>query len=438
MRTKRASLFFITQNLARWKMTSSYDPYQNMLAVLKKAAAHLNLAENDYVRLLHPERELSVSIPVTMDDGRTEVFQGYRVQHNGARGPYKGGVRFHPAADLNEVRALSAWMTWKCAVANIPYGGAKGGVRVDPSTLSRSELERLTKSYTAQIFPIIGPEVDIPAPDVNTDGQIMAWLVDAYSALKGRYSPGVATGKPLEIGGSLGRVEATGRGVLYCLLAYLEKVGKKVEDFSIAVQGFGNVGSIGARLMAEKGCKVVAVADVGGIVYNPAGINIANAIEYAKNNNKSLNGYAEDGLSLLSADEFWSLPVNMFFLAALENQLNAGNVNAIKAELIVEGANGPTTVEADAVLAEKGVAVIPDILANAGGVVVSYFEWAQNLQRLSWDEETVNARLGETMAKAFETLWTLSREKKVTLRMAAYMTALERVVKASKTRGVFP
>jgi Glutamate dehydrogenase/leucine dehydrogenase len=417
-------------------MAGAYDPYANMLAVLDEAAKKLGMSKNDYITLCSPERELTVSVPVVMDDGRTEVFQGYRVQHSSSRGPCKGGVRFHPDADLNEVKALAAWMTWKCAVANIPYGGAKGGIRVDPLKLSKAELARMTKQYVTKIFPIIGPERDIPAPDVNTDGQIMAWMVDAYSTLKGYLSPGVVTGKPLEVGGSLGRVEATGRGAMLCLMTYLDKIGKKPSGVKIAVQGFGNVGSIGAKLMAEKGCTIVAVSDFAGTIYNPNGINVEKAIAYAKNNNKSIKGYEEDGLKVITPEDFWALPVDVLFPAALENQINAGNANSIKAKIIVEGANGPTSVEADKILAEKGVVVIPDILANAGGVVVSYFEWVQNLQSFSWDEEYINNNLAKIMSRAFADVWQVSQDKNVSMRMAAYMVALARVVKTNTLRGI--
>lgn len=419
-------------------MSVKYNPYENMLAVLDEAGKNLGMEKNDYIGLRYPERELIVSIPVVMDDGRTEVFQGYRVQHSSSRGPCKGGVRFHPDADLEEVKALAAWMTWKCAVVNIPYGGAKGGVRVDPAKLSKSELTRMTKRYVAQILPIIGPEKDIPAPDVNTDGQVMAWMMDAYSMFKGYSVPAVVTGKPIEIGGSLGRVEATGRGAMLSLMSYLKKVNKSPKGLAVAVQGFGNVGSIGAKLMQEQGCKIVAVSDFGGTIYNPNGLNIETAIEYAKKNSKSLKGYTEDGLQVITSKEFWALPVDVLFPAALENQINESNMHDIKASIILEGANGPTTVEADKMLAEKGVVIIPDILANAGGVVVSYFEWVQNLDSFRWEEAAINERLAKIMEHAFEDVWQTACENKVPMRMAAYMVALLRVVKAKKLRGIFP
>jgi glutamate dehydrogenase/leucine dehydrogenase len=409
-----------------------------MLAVLEEAAGKLGLCRNDYVALRTAEREMIVSVPVVMDDGRTEVFQGYRVQHCSTRGPYKGGVRFHPDADLDEVKALAAWMTWKCAVVNIPYGGAKGGIRVDPSKLSINELTRMTKRYVAQILPLIGPEQDIPAPDLNTDGQVMAWMMDAYSMLKGYSVPAVVTGKPLEIGGSLGRMEATGRGATMTLLSYLDKVGKKGPGMTVAVQGFGNVGGTGAKLLAEAGFKVVAINDVDGTLYNPGGIDVHRALDFAHTHGKTLKNYEEPGAKRISAKEFWALPVDILFPAAMENQINEDNAPAIKAGIILEGANGPTTVEADAILNAKGVAIIPDILANAGGVVVSYFEWVQNLEAFTWEEDEVNHKLAQIMEKAFAEVWRVSTEKKVPLRMAAYMVALDRVVKARKLRGIFP
>lgn len=419
-------------------MTKHYDPYGNMLTVLDEAAGKLGLQKQDYILLRTAEREMTVSIPVIMDDGSLQVFEGYRVQHSNARGPYKGGMRYHPQADINEVRALAAWMTLKCAVANIPYGGAKGGIKVDPSKLSVGERMRMTKRFIAQIAPILGPEQDIPAPDVNTDGQVMAWMMDAYSMLKGRGEPGVVTGKPLEIGGSLGRPEATGRGAMLTLMNYLKVTGKTPEGMTVAVQGFGNVGSTGARLMEEKGMKIVAIGDVFGTYYNKNGINVVAAIQHAKNNNKSLQGYTEAGLQSISNEELLSLEVDVLFPAALEGQINDSNADKVRAKLILEGANGPTTQEADAILAKKGVLIIPDILANAGGVVVSYFEWVQNREAMFWSEEKINVRLAEIMKKAFDEVYNIHKNKGVTLRMAAYMVSLDRIVKAQKLRGIFP
>lgn len=416
-------------------MSGKYNPYENMLAVLDEAGKNLGYDKNDYVLMRYPEREMIVSVPVTMDDGRTEVFEGYRVQHNSARGPYKGGIRFHPDADLDEVKALAAWMTIKCAVANIPYGGAKGGIKVDPSKLSKSELMRMTKRYTAQIAPILGPQQDIPAPDVNTNGEVMAWIVDSYSALVGHNCPAVVTGKPAEIGGSLGRPEATGRGAMFTLMSYVKQVGLDPTKMSVAVQGFGNVGSIGAKLMQDQGFKIVAISDIGGSFYNKNGINIQAAMDYAQKNNKSLKGYTEAGMEDISVADFWKLDVDVLFPAALENQINDSNAKDIKAKIIVEGANGPTTVEGDKILGDKGVIILPDILANAGGVVVSYFEWVQNLQSFYWQEDDINEKLAVIMKKAFDDVWKMSVDKKVPMRMAAYMLAIQRVAAAQKLKG---
>jgi glutamate dehydrogenase (NAD(P)+) len=419
-------------------MSEKYNPFQNMLDVLDDAAKRLGLSENDYVALRHSERELVVAVPVVMDDGRTEVFTGYRVQHNSTRGPCKGGIRFHPEADLDEVKALAAWMTWKCAVVNIPYGGAKGGIKCNPAKMSEAELKRMARRYTAMILPIIGPERDIPAPDVNTDGKVMAWIMDTFSMLKGYAVPGVVTGKPIEIGGSLGRKEATGRGVMFTLLNFLEKIGFEKENMTVAVQGFGNVGSVAAKLLQEKGFKIVAISDYSCALYKKEGINVEAAIAYAEKNNRLLAGYKEDGIELISNDKLLSLDVDVLVPAALENQIKEDNVATIQARIIVEAANGPITTYADKMLHEKGIIVIPDILANAGGVVVSYFEWVQNAQSFMWDEDYINNNLEKVMKKAFGDVWQTHLEKGVPMRVAAYMVALDRVVKAKKLRGIFP
>jgi glutamate dehydrogenase (NAD(P)+) len=419
-------------------MTDSYNPYQNMLDVLDEAAHHLGFTLNDYVTLRHSERELIVSIPIIMDDGHTEVFTGYRVQHNSTKGPCKGGIRFHPQTNLDEVKALAAWMTWKCAVVNLPFGGAKGGIQCDPAKFSEAELRRLTRRYTAMILPILGPEKDIPAPDVNTNPQIMAWIMDTFSMFKGYSVPGVVTGKPLELGGSLGRTEATGRGVMLTTLSTLEKLGLKAQGMSVAVQGFGNVGSIGAKLLQKKGFKIVAIGDAFVSLYKEDGINVEAAIEYASNNKKSLRGYTEEGLQIISNKDLLALNVDILFLAALENQLGKDNANNVRAKIVIEGANGPTTKDADKILENKGVIIVPDILANAGGVVVSYFEWVQNGQFYMWDEDYVNANLEKIMKKAFTEVWAVHIEKQVPLRMAAYMVALNRIVQAKKLRCIFP
>jgi len=419
------------------KTINKYNPYDQMLAVLDSAAEKLGYNLNDYVALRYPERVLTVAVPVEMDDGSLNVFTGYRIQHSSSRGPCKGGIRFHPSVDLNEVKALAAWMTWKCAVVNIPYGGAKGGIEVDPSKLSPRELNRLTRRYTAAILPILGPERDIPAPDVNTDARVMGWIMDTYSMFKGFAVPGVVTGKPIEIGGSLGRKEATGRGVSIVTEAIAFRAGLPIQKAKIAVQGFGNVGGTTAKIFYEKGYTVAAVSDVDSGLYNEKGLNIAAIAKYAEANN-TLKGYSEKGSVEISNEDLLKLDVDILVPAAMENQLTAENANGIKAKIIVEGANGPTTTEADAILNEKGVILVPDILANAGGVIVSYFEWVQNLQAIFWDEHEIYSMLKRIMIKAFDEVYALACEKDISLRISAYMVALDRVVKAKKIRGIFP
>lgn len=419
-------------------MLEKYNPYQNMLSVLDDAAEGLGLKYDDYITLRYPERELLVSVPVVMDDGHTEVYEGYRVQHSSSRGPCKGGIRFHPDTDLDEVKALAAWMTWKCAVVNIPYGGAKGAIRCDPAKLSESELRKMTRRYTAMILPILGPEKDIPAPDVNTDEKVMAWIMDTFSMFKGYSVPAVVTGKPLEIGGSLGRREATGRGVMFILLNILEKLNLEEKNLTVGVQGFGNVGSVVAKLLIEKGFKIVAISDASGAFYNKEGINVEKAIRYSENNKRLLKGYTENGMQVITNDNLLKLDVDILIPAAIENQITKDIANNIRAKIIVEAANGPTTKEADEILEKKGIVTVPDILANAGGVVVSYFEWVQNAQSFMWDEDYINNNLKKILKRAFEEVWRMHIEKGVSLRLAAYMVALERVVKANKLRGLFP
>ena len=417
---------------------SAYNPYENVKAIIRDAAAKLGLEENEYIEFMYPERELKVSFPVRMDDGSIKVFEGYRVQHSSVRGPFKGGIRYHQDTDENEVRALAAWMTFKCAVAGIPYGGAKGGVTVDPTKLSRGELERLTRRFTAAIAPIIGPDQDIPAPDVNTTGEIMGWLVDTYSALKGRWSPGVTTGKPLDLGGSLGRPEATGRGVMIITREILRKLNMPVENKRVVIQGMGNVGSIGAKLIHELGAKIIAVSDVSGGIQNDEGLDIPDILQFLSTKGNLLKDYKKDGLKRISNQELLVLETDILIPSALENQINEANAANINARLIVEAANGPTTVEADRILNDRGVIVVPDILANAGGVAVSYFEWIQNIQSFSWDENEINHKLNGVMCRAFETVYEIHKEKNVTLRTSAYMTALKKLVAVRKARGIFP
>lgn len=417
--------------------TTDYDPFQNMLDVLDEAAGHLGYACGDYAVLRSPERELTVAVPIEMDDGSVKVFTGYRIQHSSSRGPCKGGIRYHQDVSLNEVKALAAWMTWKCAVVNIPYGGAKGGIQANPSQLSEKELEKLTRRYTAAILPILGPEKDIPAPDVNTNAKIMGWIMDTYSMFKGYAVPGVVTGKPLEIGGSLGRKEATGRGVVIITEETAFRKGLDMQKCSIAVQGFGNVGGTAARLFYDKGYRVAAVSDITTGLYNPDGLNIADVMNYAAHAG-SLKGYSAKGVKELTNEEVLTLDTDILVPAAMENQITGAVAKNIKAKIIVEGANGPTTVEADKVLSGSGVTLVPDILANAGGVVVSYFEWVQNLQAIFWEEHEINSMLKKVMLRSFDEVYKIHLDKQVSLRMAAYMLALDRVVKAKKIRGIFP
>lgn len=412
-----------------------YNPYENMLHVLDKAAAVLGYKKEDYDFVRYPERELTVSIPVRMDDGHVEVFSGYRVQHSTARGAAKGGIRYHPESDENEVKALAAWMTIKNAIGNIPYGGAKGGIRVDPHKLSQAELERLTRGYVRKIFPIIGPDQDVPAPDVNTNAQVMAWIVDEYSALAGSWQPGVVTGKPLSLGGSLGRNEATGRGLMFTLETWCEKNQKEMKDLTMVVQGFGNVGSVGALLMHREGVKVTTVGDINGTWHNPNGLNIEEMYVYANSHGRSLAGYTEEGATLIPDHELFAQDVDVFFAAALENQLNEETMTSVKAKIILEGANGPTTEEADAYFAEKGIEVLPDVMANVGGVVGSYFEWVQNRTGYYWTEEEYNQRLKEKMREGYEAVHALKVKYNVSYRLASYMLALQRVVEAQALRG---
>lgn len=419
--------------------TKTYNPYDNVQAVVKNAAAILGYSNDDYEAVLHPERELKVSIPVRMDDGSVHCFEGYRVQHSTSRGPAKGGIRYHQNVNIDEVKALAAWMTFKCAVVNIPYGGGKGGIICNPSKLSENELRNLTRRFTAMIAPIIGPDQDIPAPDVGTNAGVMGWIMDTYSMLKGHCVPGVVTGKPLELGGALGRHEATGRGVMLTTLNILNALDIPVEGSTAVIQGMGNVGSISAKLIHKAGLKVIAVSDVSCGIYNPEGLNIPEIIEYlsAKKGNL-LKDYEGDGVSYISNEELLELKTTVLVPAALENQINEKNAKKIQAKVIVEGANGPTTIEADEILKKRGIILVPDILANAGGVVVSYFEWVQNIQSVSWSEEYVNEHLKTIMDQAFQAVWDIAHEKGTTLRTGAYLIAVKRVVDAKNLRGIWP
>jgi glutamate dehydrogenase (NAD(P)+) len=397
------------------------------------ASEMMGLSENLRRILGVCQRLYTVNFPVQMDDGSIQIFEGHRVQHSIHRGPAKGGVRFHPSVTIDEVKALAMWMTWKCAVVGIPFGGAKGGVTCEPKKLSTRELENLTRRYTAEISVLIGPYKDIPAPDVNTNAQVMAWMMDTYSMHAGYSVPGVVTGKPLIIGGSEGRVEATGRGVIYMMSAAAKKLDLDLNGAKVIVQGFGNVGSTAAKLAAETGALVVGVADVSGGYYDPQGLDVPAMIRYSRSNG-TLEGYPADHLSNA---EFLTQPCDILIPAALEGQLTEHNAGAIKARLIVEGANGPTTPEADRIFAERGIYLVPDILANAGGVTVSYFEWVQSLQAFAWTEQEVNSRLKYILDKAFTATVATAEEHDVTLRNGALICAIQRVADAVTVRGIY-
>lgn len=415
------------------------NPYEMVLTQLGLVAARLNLERGILEILSHPERVLEVSLPVKMDDGQIEVFTGYRVQHSSARGPCKGGIRYHPDVTLDEVKALATWMTLKCAVVNIPYGGAKGGIKCDPTQLSMSELERLTRRYTMMIRPIIGPHKDIPAPDVNTNAVVMDWIMDTLSVFSDYYTDEVVTGKSIELGGALGRREATGRGVMVVSKEILRRLNLDITKATVAVQGYGNVGSFAATLLAREGCRVVGIGDISTALYNPDGLNISEINDYVSQSpGHLLKGYSSPGVEEITNAALLALDVDVLIPAALEAQITGENADAVRAKIIVEGANGPTTPEADVVLAEKGIHVVPDILANAGGVVVSYFEWVQDLQSYFWDEVETNQRLAKIMERSFEEVWTLAHLEGASLRMAALMLGVRRVAQAIKKRGIFP
>jgi glutamate dehydrogenase (NAD(P)+) len=415
------------------------NPFRIAQQQFDQAAELLNLASDIRDVLRMPQRELAVTFPVKMDDGETRVFTGYRIQHNLARGPAKGGIRYHPQVDIDEVRALAMWMTWKCALVNIPYGGAKGGVVVDPSQLSQSELERLTRRFTTEISVLIGPDKDIPAPDVNTNGQVMAWLMDTISMHQGHTVNAVVTGKPVLVGGSLGRLEATGRGVSLMVREWAKRVGRKLGETSVVVQGFGNVGGVAAQLIAELGCTIVGVGDASGGYVCERGLDLRSLSAYAAQHPRHLlEGYQAPGVQHVSSAELLTMPCTVLVPAALENQLTEKNADQLQCEIVVEGANGPTTPAADAILAGRGIPVVPDILANAGGVTVSYFEWVQGLQSFFWDERDVNARLEHIMVNAFDQVYRLAAERSLSLRLAAYLLAVQRVADANIIRGIYP
>ncbi|HEY6604885.1 MAG TPA: Glu/Leu/Phe/Val dehydrogenase [Gaiellaceae bacterium] len=411
------------------------NPYEIAKAQLGKVAQTFAIDPNLVNVLQECKKSLAVSIPVAMDDGTTRVFEGYRVTHNIARGPSKGGIRYHPDVTLDEVKALAMWMTWKCALAGIPFGGAKGGVVCNPKQMSEGEIQRMTRRFTSEIINEIGPEKDIPAPDVGTDGRVMAWIFDTYSMNKGHSVLGVVTGKPLTIGGSLGREEATARGALYCVREAARKLQLSLQGITVAVQGFGNVGSFLAKFLAEDGALVVAVSDSTSGLHNPNGIDVQAALAY-KRERGSFSGFR--GAEPITNEELLLLDVEVLAPCALEQVITSENADKVKARIIVEGANGPVTPAADEILDEKGVLVLPDILANAGGVVVSYFEWVQGLQEYFWKEGEVNAKLNDIITRAFNETWATQERRDVSMRMAAYGLAVQRVAEATTTRGIYP
>lgn len=413
---------------------SNDNPFESMMSRFDEAARIIGLDEGSYNVLKSPQKAVIVSIPVTMDNGTVQVFEGFRVVHNANLGPSKGGIRYSMDVNLDEVKALAAWMTWKCAVVGIPYGGGKGGIKCDPRKMSKGELERMTRAYTDLMVDVFGPDKDIPAPDMGTGQQEMAWIMDEYSKLVGYSSPAVVTGKPLVLGGSLGRVEATGRGVMVSTRSALAKLGISPVGATCAVQGFGNVGSISAKLLQMQGLKVLAISDVTGGYFNPEGIDVEAAIAYRDGNNGTLEGFKAERIS---NEELLELDVTVLVPAAMENQITAENADRIKAKLIVEGANGPTVAAADTILNKKGVMVVPDILANAGGVTVSYFEWVQNRLGYFWTEERVYRRADRVMKTAFEAVYQASQKHNISLRIAAYVVSIAKVAEVEKLRGKF-
>ncbi|WP_022800207.1 Glu/Leu/Phe/Val family dehydrogenase [Deinococcus ficus] len=414
---------------------NNIGPYEIFLEQVERVTPYLGHLTKWVETLKRPKRILVVDIPVHLDDGTVAHFEGYRVQHNTSRGPAKGGVRFHQDVTLSEVMALSAWMTIKNAAVNLPYGGGKGGIRIDPRNYSQSELERITRRYTSEIGLIIGPEKDIPAPDVNTGPQTMAWMMDTYSMNVGRTATGVVTGKPISLGGSLGRSDATGRGVFVTGAEAMKKLGMPMEGARIAVQGFGNVGEAAARIFHGAGAKIVAIQDVTGTIVSEKGIDPAKALAHLKATGK-ITGL--EGTEEITRDEFWSVDCDVMVPAALEKQITLANAGQIRAKLIVEGANGPTIPAADDLLAEKGITVVPDVLANAGGVTVSYFEWVQDFSSFFWTEEEINNRLDRIMQDAFRSLWDVKEQHGVTLRTAVYIVSCTRVLEARALRGLYP
>ena len=410
-------------------------PWGVYLQQVDRVIPHLGHLARWAETLKRPKRALIVDVPIELDNGTIAHFEGYRVQHNTSRGPGKGGVRFHQDVTLSEVMALSAWMSVKNAAVNVPFGGAKGGIRVDPKTLSRGELERMTRRYTSEIGIIIGPTKDIPAPDVNTNDQIMAWMMDTYSMNEGATATGVVTGKPVDLGGSLGRREATGRGVYTVGVEAARHIDLDISHARVAVQGFGNVGGIAAKLFAQAGARVVAVQDHGGTIYQASGLDVPLLLEHVAQHG-TVAGFAK--AEVLANDAFWDVDCDILIPAALEQQITAANAHRIKARLVIEGANGPTTPEADDILQERNVLVLPDVIANAGGVTVSYFEWVQDFSSFFWTEDEINARLVRIMKEAFSGVWQVAQDKKVSLRTATFIVACTRILRARELRGLYP
>ncbi len=405
---------------------------------MEKAMKLGNIDTSMFEILKNPQRETKVYLPVEMDDGSVRVFEGYRVQHSNIRGPFKGGIRFHQNCDLDEVKALATWMTLKCAVADLPYGGAKGGIQVDPSTLSERELRALTRRYTFAIAPIIGADTDIPAPDVNTNFQTMAWVLDTYSQLKGHPCPGVVTGKPIELGGSKGRNSATGRGVVISTKLILALDGRPLEGTSVAIQGMGNVGANAARIFYHRKAKIVALSDISGGIYCEGGLDADAVSAFLEQGNVMIKDYNAEGVVHISNEEVLTCKCDVLVPAALENQITADNAAKLNCSYVVEAANGPTTEEADQILDARGITLLPDIFANSGGVIVSYFEWVQNIQELTWDRDQVNEMLEKLMSRSFQNILEEKEAHHCSYRMAAYIVALKKLVYAEKLKGIFP
>jgi glutamate dehydrogenase (NAD(P)+) len=410
------------------------NPFDDVLEQIERAADVLHPDPDAIAPLRHPKRQVIVSVPVMMDDGHLRVFEGFRVLYDNSRGPGKGGIRYHPDVNLDDCKALAAWMAWKCAIVDIPFGGAKGGVACDPLKMSDGELERVTRRYISEIFDLIGPTVDIPAPDVGTSPRVMAWVMDTFSMKKGYVEPGVVTGKPIPLGGSTGRLEATGRGLLFVTRETLKRVGRELPESTVAIQGFGNVGSNAARLLHAAGARVVAVSDVSGAIYDARGLDIPRVLAYYRETGQ-VSGFP--GTKLVDNQELLRLPVDVLLPAAMESQITAENASEIHARIIVEGANGPTTPQADEILMQRGTLVVPDILANAGGVVVSYFEWVQDRYGYFWKEAEVIERLEEKMVAAFDAVWSTRDRFEVDARTAAYILAVERIIEARNLRGLY-